>query len=308
MNLHVVLARLASRGGHRAGARRGFGSVVTMAASALLLFVTALAAMVGPGAGPAAAFGEKTLFVAESTAGTVVAVSLDGQVDPLVTGLISPFDVAVDGDTLYISEAGAARIVTAPISGGTATPLAVPGLVAPSYIAISGDTLFIVDAGTVYSVDKDGGTPEVLLADLGNVGGIAVYNGQVYVTINSLAGSVVSVPVTGGAPTTVVADLTNPLAIAADNGTLYITSAIGPIWSVPVTGGTPTELAEVNVGVGIAVDGDTLYVTEQLTGTVYSLPVTGGTLTEIATGLSSPAGIDVGVGGCSGSVCLGSAL
>ncbi|WP_067862015.1 hypothetical protein [Nocardia shimofusensis] len=280
--------------------------MVTLAASALLLFVTALAAaMVGPGAGPAAAIGEKTLFVAESTAGTVVAVSEDGAVDPLVTGLSSPFDVVVDGDTLYISESGAGRIVTAPTSGGTATPLVIPGLSAPSYIAISGDTLFIVDSGTVYAVPKVGGTPEVLLEDLGNAGGIAVYNGQVYVTINSMTGSVVSVPVTGGTPTTVVSGLTNPLAIAADNGTLYITSSVGPVWSVPVTGGTPTELAELNVGLGIAVDGDTLYLTEDQSGTVYSLPVTGGTLTEIATGLSSPAGIDVGVGGCTGSVCLG---
>ncbi|WP_228002415.1 hypothetical protein [Nocardia australiensis] len=74
--------------------------------------------------------------------------------------------------------------------------------------------------------------------------------------------------------------------------TANVTGSTGSVISLPTIGGPPITLATVNVPVGIAVSGTTLYVTES-TGNVVSLPTSGGTPTTIATGLSEPAGIAV---------------
>lgn len=66
-----------------------------------------------------------TLYIAESGANRVVSVPVTGGAPtPLVTGLNNPVDVAVSGSTLFIAEAGATRVVSAPIAGGPFTPVA----------------------------------------------------------------------------------------------------------------------------------------------------------------------------------------
>ena len=78
----------------------------------------------------------------------------------MVLAIIGPMAVAPAADSLYITENGAGRVVSVPISGGTPAPVAT-GLTGPAGVAVTGNTLYIAEAfaGRVAAVATSGGTP-----------------------------------------------------------------------------------------------------------------------------------------------------
>ncbi|MFF0284098.1 hypothetical protein ACFYSW_27705 [Rhodococcus aetherivorans] len=71
-----------------------------------------------------------------------------------------PADLAVSGETLYLTEIETGRVLSVPVTGGTPTPIAT-GLNRPYGIAVSGGIVYVaeIEAGRVVSVPTTGGTP-----------------------------------------------------------------------------------------------------------------------------------------------------
>jgi hypothetical protein len=83
--------------------------------------------------------------------GTVYSMpATGGTATPLVITppLNQPFGLARVGNTLYIAEFGANRVVSVPTTGGTPTTL-VTGLSGPADVAVADSTLFIADNGNL---------------------------------------------------------------------------------------------------------------------------------------------------------------
>ncbi len=98
-----------------------------------------------------------------------------------------PIDVATDGESAFVSWrlqfAGNPNVIAqVPAAGGAAVHLLEPP-VEPGMIAVDGTHLyFTLTDGTVQRIAKGGGTPEVLLANLGTLTSIALDDRALYVT------------------------------------------------------------------------------------------------------------------------------
>ncbi|MFJ9370809.1 IPT/TIG domain-containing protein [Nocardia sp. NPDC101769] len=96
-----------------------------------------------------------TVYSMPATGGTATAV---------VTGLNQPMGLARVGNTLFIAEFGANRVVSVPTTGGPITPLVTTGLSGPVDVTVAGNTLFITDSGNlrVVSAPTTGGSPALV--------------------------------------------------------------------------------------------------------------------------------------------------
>lgn len=117
---------------------------------------------------------------------------------------------------------------------------------------------------------------------------------------------VVSVPIAGGTQTEVASGLTGPFAVDVSDGVLYISENAGmSVVSVTTSGDDPQEIRLNGYPMGIAVSGDTIYVTSPVEDAVWSVPAAGGDITTVIEGLGGyPVAIAVGPAPCSGSSCL----
>ncbi|MGO4615523.1 IPT/TIG domain-containing protein [Nocardia sp. 2YAB30] len=109
--------------------------------------------------------------------GTVYSMpAAGGTATPVVTGLNQPMGLARVGNTLYIAEFGANRVVSVPATGGAVTPLVTTGLSGPVDVTVSGSTLFITDSGNlrVVSAPIGGGSPTLVAGVPTGVFGITV--------------------------------------------------------------------------------------------------------------------------------------
>ncbi|MFJ9368636.1 IPT/TIG domain-containing protein [Nocardia sp. NPDC101769] len=113
-------------------------------------------------------YGPGLLYVTDSAnPGTVYSVpATGGAATVLATGLNQPRGLTRVGNTLYIAEFGANRVVSVPTTGGPITPLVTTGLVGPIDVVAAGGTLFITDSGSlrVVSAPIGGGSPTLVAA------------------------------------------------------------------------------------------------------------------------------------------------
>jgi hypothetical protein len=95
------------------------------------------------------------IYVVNSAAGTVGAYTTTGQVinPALITGLVSPYAVAVSGSNLFVSSFGngigtTGRISEYTTSGAVANANLITGLSEPTGVTVSGTDLYVVDLGS----------------------------------------------------------------------------------------------------------------------------------------------------------------
>ncbi|MEU6582404.1 IPT/TIG domain-containing protein [Nocardia sp. NPDC046763] len=113
-------------------------------------------------------YGPGVVFASDgAVVGTVYSMpATGGTATVVVTGLNQPMGLARVGNTLFIAEFGANRVVSVPTTGGTVTPVVTTGLSGPVDVTVSGSTLFITDSGNlrVVSAPITGGSPTLVAA------------------------------------------------------------------------------------------------------------------------------------------------
>jgi hypothetical protein len=215
----------------------------------------------------------------------------------LASGQLSPFTLAIDGDSVYwanngAQNAGDVSIAKVPLAGGAVTAL-VSGVKAADGIAVDRSRVYFCglgpDAVELMSVPLGGGQPSVVATGFTN-DPIALGPRGVY---GSGAGRILAAPLAGGAASPVVPDGTldpssfETYGIAVDDQSVYWTMFMDPtsVMKAPIGGGAATTLASTaGAGFGLAVDADSIYFA---TGQgVMKVPLAGGTTTMLS---SSPA-------------------
>lgn len=124
-----------------------------------------------------------TFFVADTGSNSIRKISSSIVSKLAISGLKGPTAVVVDGNTLYIADAGNNRVVSAPKTGGSVTVLA-SGFTALLKIVQYGSTLYAVDNGTgeVIAINITAKTKGTLAAGMTEPRAITYYSGLLYVT------------------------------------------------------------------------------------------------------------------------------
>ncbi len=219
-----------------------------------------------------------------------------GPAEPLAA-TTNAYAVAVSGPTVYFTDyyPTPGALLSVGLDGGTPVPTSTPGtLIVNNAVAASADGAFWLSAnndgfgalnvGQVWMAPPGGGGQGKMLADGQTAPSqIAVDDTNVYWTNQgdgmTLPGSVVKVPVHGGAPVTLAtmcAAESRPLAIAVADGQVYFTvKQSSTPWSVarvPAAGGPTTILTVATSPVGIAVQGNDLYLADVASQTLGKTP------------------------------------
>ncbi len=224
---------------------------------------------------------------------------VEGACQPFVFigALKSPIGVAVDSQKLYWSASGG--IFSVPLAtGAPQTPEVVDAGNATTYLVVENNDVFwtrnIGALGSINARTLPNGDVRNLFPFQDHVSGIAKVGPTIYFTrqwIDSLAKTLPD-----GGTEIITGSLSFPETVATDGTMLYIAAPGGYIFSVGLEGGKATTLAGPLLGeapCGIAVSGDTLFITLRDTGRVVSMPKTGGPLTELAYQQPKPHGIAV---------------
>ncbi len=121
------------------------------------------------------------VFVTEGDS-TVVRKISHGIVSTWLTGLKRPAGIAISGTTIYISDTGNNRILTATTTNPHLSVLA-SGIPTPGKLAISGNDLYVVyNASTSFGkVDATTGALTAIQTGLANAEGLTIHTGLVYV-------------------------------------------------------------------------------------------------------------------------------
>jgi len=169
------------------------------------------------------------LFVADKRVGPALLISVDRQG--------ASFDaLTTDGTTAFVATSDA-RLLGAPVAGGTTTTIAT--LSAPAVaLATSGNYVyFATSAGSVARVAKIGGTSEPLATITGAIRGLEADDVAVYVATGAAEetpAGIVRVALDGGA-LTVLSSGSEPCAMVRNGRSLFWTS----LAASAVTGTTP---------------------------------------------------------------------
>ena len=203
-----------------------------------------------------------------------------GLAAPLLKGLESPGGVAVDGDSVYVTETTwQGRVVKAPRAGGEIVAIATDQR-HPTEVLVDDAAVYWIDAGSssdgaVMKAPKAGG-PAVVLADkLRRPRALALDAGNVYWLQSRLVeptgdrDSVNRVAKAGGAPTALIDNQVGASALGVDDRNVYWANMFsGEILGLPKGGGgEPVVISEKQNGPGaMAVDRSGIFWTTDARG------------------------------------------
>jgi hypothetical protein len=197
------------------------------------------------------------VYFTDSGDGTVdAAPKAGGTLVPLVSGLASPYGIAVQGSLVYFTTQGTmateftdGAVLTVPVGGtdGGAPTAIATGRTKPQSIAVDGENVYWLEPGTssddgsILSCPPAGcppNTPNVIYDMLALPVGLALDATSAYVT-TSAGGQVVRFDKTTGANTVLAQMQNEPAGITAANGMIYwATMGDGLVQFLPVAGGT----------------------------------------------------------------------
>jgi hypothetical protein len=220
---------------------------------------------------------------------------------------MNPVELTVDANNVYFTDPGNGTVSAAPKAGGTLVPLvsglaspygiAVQG--SSVYFTTRGTTAMEFTDGAVLVVPvggTDGGAPTVIATGRTQPQAIAVDSDNVYwlepgTTTDD--GSLLSCPLAGcpsNTPNVVYDMLALPVGLALDATNAYVTtSAGGQVISFEKATGTNTVLAQMqNEPTGITAANGMVYWATMGDGLVQALPTTGGTAMPIVATMGTP--------------------
>jgi hypothetical protein len=149
----------------------------------------------------------------------------------IVTGLNTPFGIALHGDDLYIAESNGNKISKIDITAATpttATDVVTTALDSPSGLVLFEDDLYIAEynGGNISKIDITATppTPTVVVTGLDYPSGLALHGDDLYIA--EFGGNKISkINITAATPTTATAIITgvnSPWHLIIDNNILYI--------------------------------------------------------------------------------------
>ncbi len=201
---------------------------------------------------------------------------------------------AADARSAYwVENRPSGSIVKASLDSGSEVPIAF-ARANPTAVATDGVNVYWTEqAGSVFSTPVAGGTITTLASGLVGLSGIASDGTNLFFTQNGTA--IARMPAGGGALTTIIsgrAGLTGRLAV--DRSSIYWQEG-NNIQKAPKAGGAITTLVTRASITGLATDGTSVYLAENLNpGNILSLPVGGGAVTTLATGFSNLTSVAAG--------------
>jgi hypothetical protein len=171
----------------------------------------------------------------------------------------------------------------------------------PYDLAIDAKAVYWTGYSNVMKVPLGGGKPAALASGPGY--GIAVDSKNVYWAVDTFANvgaitCVLKVPLNGGAVTSILQPGTEsctPMGLAINGDSVYWTNdARGTVMRAPLQGGKSTTLASgEDYPNGIAVDATSVYWVVVNEGTVVKAPLGGGKVTVLASGQTIPSRLTV---------------
>jgi hypothetical protein len=197
--------------------------------------------------------------------------------------------IAIDSMHVYFYSASAGGIFSAPIDGGTPTPLAAPFA---STILVQ-DSVMYGGGPEVWSMPLDGGPATTLLTEGPDfiLGAFAPFGGNMYATSTSPGpAEIVMASPDGGAPVILVPNRTqHPYLIAVDATGIYWGEwgSVGGVYHATLDGGNVTTLS-ADTPSSLAIDAVNVYWTSRTSGNIVVMLKSGGMATILASGQSAP--------------------
>jgi hypothetical protein len=219
----------------------------------------------------------------------------DGVCGPIPTvvtsGLDSPFAIALDSSSLYVTEyRDAGRVLRIPIGGGAAVEIAA-NQTRPRAIAVDATSVYWAnEGGTVMKAALDGASPVELAVNQAEPYALAITATDAYFTTHT-GNELIRVPLMGG-PTSVVApDQSDPHGVFVDQDNVYW-STNETVRSIPLAGGAVVPLASgLDAVHHLAVDATHVYLSRAYLGEVMRVPIGGGELSVVSSGHDQIEGI-----------------
>jgi hypothetical protein len=231
---------------------------------------------------------------------------------PLYDDLAAPSSVAIDGNDLFFTEAGAGTVMKGAIGGGAAVPIATSQN-RPIRVVTNSGNVYWANAGTEANSYSDGsimklGVPPPLATGQNNIAALAVDSKYVYWANNgtqkssSTDGSIMKADPASGNVVTLAKDRAHPRAIALDASNIYWVEQGSSDWGVPAPDGNVMKLAldapdaatspqilasSLPAPMAIAVDANNVYYAAA--DSVFKISLSDGkTTTKLASGQSQP--------------------
>ncbi len=222
--------------------------------------------------------------------GSVVTLSLE-------PGTV-PWNLAIDAQNVYWTDAQSGSVMRVPIGGGATTTLFVGGGRGPEDLAASGNGSVVEALGAALVVVPSSGGAAVALSPSSSAWGVAADASYAYWSEGGIParGRVCRAALTGGTTSTLAEGAWTPGAITVDAEFAYwvaFTDTTRSFLKAPLMGGTPSTLATVPGSdtppdfIALGANG-ALYSTDFDTGTLLSVPLAGGAASTVS---SSVAGL-----------------
>lgn len=196
-----------------------------------------------------------------------------------------PRDIAVDEQHVYWINNGYPMVWRIPVNGGLADTIDLGSE------DTRGEFIAIDDAFVVWSYRELGNW--TVVADRKDGSG-SIYHAGISVPVKSIVTdpvfiywiedlNLVQMAKSGGAPIVLATDMDVPIGLAADGESLYwVSEAGGRVMKVPAAGGIPVTIAEGQPGPSsIAVSGAEVFWTNFVDGTIMAAPLNGGSPTLV---------------------------